>query len=332
MIKRQEQIDAIIDKCRNKAYKKNKNCFATNCNNKAINSHIIWKKGIIQELAPNSHLYKIDTKGLNSRNKDLKFRRTGLNKILSFPGFCNKHDNNIFKEIEKDNTDYTKLRSQILVTLRGILAEIRYKEENIDWFNCLLNENIFTSEKQILFFQSQVHMTGHGINDLKFYLDELNKEYYESKGRFIFHTCVISKVPVVASGIFQVDSFEKMHRDNLTYKNWKETPLNNIIVTLFPFHEESILIIGYHVNCFKENIGVIDFLKNSNNDEKMKFVSDILIERIETWACSEEFYNDEIKKNEKAILEEFMLEPASFSTSPRNKLTNIFQNLKKIEY
>lgn len=318
---KQRQVNRIISKCITKARKKKKKCIVENCINNAVNSHVLWKAGILQPISTNSHLMEINSQKWTGFSKP-EFVSTGLNKILSFTGFCSCHDSELFKSIENWDVDFTHIRNQILVSIRGLAHENRKKEINIDFFKSILKENIFLRDM----LENQIHMHNLGIKDFDFYIDELSKEYVKSTGKFVFKYYEIDTIiPIVASTVFSVDSFKTMGINHFTKNNWESEPLNTVIFNFFPFNGKSITIIGFP-STFLENLNIINKINSYSKEDFMKLISDILIQRVESWACSFEFYNRCIKPNEKRILSEFQnFESRDFNGS-LSSCYNLFQN------
>ena len=72
------------------------------CTEKAINSHVYQKNGILKQMSENNHLIKLVTADAFNVGKTgiTEFKRIGINDAYSFKGFCEKHDTKIFSPIE----------------------------------------------------------------------------------------------------------------------------------------------------------------------------------------------------------------------------------------
>ena len=310
-----------------KAKNKKRVCLVYNCQKDSILSHVIWKKGILSKIAErNNHLIELNVQK-RFRHEKLSFTLTGINEILAFKGFCNYHDNLIFSGIEKSGVDFHKYKNQILVCVRGMYYERRKKEINIDKFYGTIKENILPYQEQIDFLKDSIYQHELGIKDIGFYTSELNKEYIKPMGRFYFKTFELPIVPVISSSMFHVDSYETMER-NYTYDDdWEDIPLNSILFSLFPYEGKSYFIIGFHAN-YLQNMPLIHGLSKMTQTELLQFVSDILIERVESWACSPSFYEKHLKEIEQIILDYFDEDPNDFSLKSQKRI-NIFEKWVK---
>ena len=92
-------------------------CLNPSCNSKAINSHIVQKNRYLKNIATlESKVVVHETSFFN--DPITIFRERGLNQVLSFPGFCKKHDDAIFKSIEKKEINFQNWRSLHLLCYR----------------------------------------------------------------------------------------------------------------------------------------------------------------------------------------------------------------------
>lgn len=321
MILPEQFVTTLRADAQRKARNKKKRCFVSGCDKYAIQSHVLWKKGILNTIQHQRHLCELNTRK-RIRGEELDFTLTGINEILSFKGFCNFHDTQIFKYIETKGVDFNIYRNQILVSVRGLYHEIRKKEENIDWYREIIKEKILPFDEQLLLLQHQIQMHELGIRDISFYTTELSLEYRKPIGRFYFSTFKLPFVPFVASSMFHTDSFETMEYMAENDPNHFNTPLNSLLFSFFPYEGHSILIIGFHTN-YLQNMDKIVKLKNMNEVELFQFISDVLLERIESWACSPIYFDKYLKKDKEVIIDYFNEDPTDFSTLSQKKF-NLF--------
>jgi hypothetical protein len=299
----QEQIISIIHKEFKKAKAKKRKCLVDGCKNFAINSHVLWKKGILSKIANKSHLIEIDSTNFIF-GKGFKFSQTSIDKILRFKGFCNIHDDKIFKIIENDKMDLFDQKNQILFSIRGLFHEMQKKEINVEAIEGVLNLNILPYEEQIATLMMLVYNNKLGINDISFYTSELNKEFYNVTGKFHFKTFQLPFVPIVSSSMFSIDGIYTQNTNRVIDKNCENVPLNTFLFNFFPFKGKSYLIIGFHTN-YLNNLAIFNKLSTLNENELLQIISDILIGKVESWACSMDFYEKFIKEDEQIILKLF---------------------------
>jgi len=75
-----------------------KNCMAPSCQIKAIQSHLLQRKGILNKITPNGHLCRLD---VNVFKEGLRiFKRAGLLNTSTFRGFCKVKSNSVMILLE----------------------------------------------------------------------------------------------------------------------------------------------------------------------------------------------------------------------------------------
>lgn len=88
----------ILLNIHNNTLKKKRKCLFEHCNEESIQSHLLQKNGVINHIAEHQHIYQNILSPFEEFYFD--FKRTGLNDALTCPAFCNKHDTELFQEIE----------------------------------------------------------------------------------------------------------------------------------------------------------------------------------------------------------------------------------------
>ncbi len=100
----------------------------TGCNGKIIDSHTIQKSGPLKTIAQNGEVYTM--RGSIDRIVENKGKlvptRKGISTVSTFPGFCGKHDNELFEPIE--NGEFEINRSNcFLLHYRNVCSEFHAK-------------------------------------------------------------------------------------------------------------------------------------------------------------------------------------------------------------
>lgn len=170
-----------------------------------------------------------------------KFQTFGIEKAMSMPIFCKKHDNGLFDEYEKnaDGIIPTDIRFQVLQSLRAVGA-LRY--HNLK----LLVEN--KAKREINpFYQG-------GIYDEEKKAWEFLQRRYDSSIALLYNAienndfasyvfCCIELAPLklaICDAIVDNSDFEELCFDENC-----SAPLNMLFVHLLPKGEHSYLILGY---------------------------------------------------------------------------------------
>lgn len=105
------------------------------CSNNAIASHTLQNSGALKAIAENGHVYQLGADMYRKPNSPLvKFNNLGKSKASIFPGFCKKHDNDLFQDIEGHDPQFD-LWAIFLLSYRVICLEMFAKERNVEIFS-----------------------------------------------------------------------------------------------------------------------------------------------------------------------------------------------------
>lgn len=302
---KEKEIKNLIEKLRKRAKQAKRKCLHANCNETAIDSHLLQKKGIINQISENNHVWEL---GMNNYKKDLFFfKRIGINDAFSFPGFCSNHDNKLFKEIEKETIDYSDYRTQLLFSYRAVMNEKRKKEIIIDSNNRILNSNtlkLYLNDSSFQDLEQSNHGQKSGIKDElyyeKFFLSNINDS---TRQDFMFLTFELPRTEVCSSAVFTYETTDEINH-MMRYESYKvDKPLTEIYFNLLPATDKSIVIIG----CLKERADIcwkyIERIKSDSSNVSLKMISDILLCQVENWLCSNRLYQTRLKAKEKEIID-----------------------------
>lgn len=291
---------ATMQKNANKAVRK---CLYEGCNQTAIISHLLQKRGIINSIAEQQHVYE---NSLNAFKKDFfAFNRIGLNEALSYPGFCNKHDTELFKDIESGVFDYKAYKTHLLLSYRALMIEKRKKEINIDWYNRIQNSKTLAHHLDKSFIEEikvSIENEKKGMEDQKYHEEFFLSNLQNDKLRdFSFIYFKLPRTEVCSAAVFTYETSKEIAFMNLFHRHKINQPLTEIYFHLLPLADISIVIMG----CIIENIDKCwEYIESFSHGEEMsqlKKISDLLICQVENWVCSPSFYNSNCKKRETEI-------------------------------
>lgn len=92
----------ILHNIENNVFRNKKwQCMHPDCTEHAINSHLLQRHGLLDNLTNDGHLYEIKYVNPNYwMNNPIRFefKRIGINDAISRPIFCKYHDNILFKK------------------------------------------------------------------------------------------------------------------------------------------------------------------------------------------------------------------------------------------
>ncbi|WP_159478367.1 hypothetical protein [Chryseobacterium sp. 18068] len=292
-------------KCKNSSKKKIKECFYPRCNNESINSHVLQRKGILNQISTDSHLWTFE-KDVFKEN-EFAFKRTGLKKAFAFHCFCNIHDTQLFKEIEVDDIDFTTYKTNLLFTLRTVYDEIYKEIVYANTRDCLLkNENdLFDIDK----LKKESENAKLAIDDLKMIVGKILYDLDNDSQQFVFQNRTIPKIGLCVSSFFTYDTSEEielMERENGS----KLERYTELFITIFPFKNDSQLIMAYEkIDTNKVKNYVDEFFQNDRPEICYQKITNLIIFNCQNKVFNNQFYNEKIKDIEYKYIEatQFML-------------------------
>ncbi|MDA9875073.1 hypothetical protein N9D29_03590 [Flavobacteriaceae bacterium] len=254
------KIAKIFTDCANKAKSETNICMHPNCNEKAINSHIMQKNGILSSIADDKHLWESSID--HFKKEYTRLHKKGINKIYTFTGFCNNHDSSIFSKIETEGAiDFQDYESCLLFALRTTYNELWLKEVVIKMQECVINHSGVDTDNQML--RETIRQNELGIKDLEHYTKSMWNDLENKTQSFVFEHREMDYKEICLNAIFTYDTSSE----------------------IMDYHKDDTAKVKSYVNLFfKENI------KRTH-----KRLSSLIIFNCETWVCSNTFYKEKFE-------------------------------------
>jgi len=267
-------------------------CLFPGCTKNAIKSHVLQEREILKGIVDDTnHFYSIGHVPIFEMTADNLFKvsRVGINKGYTFPGFCNDHDSEIFKEIETHPIDLTNKRNQALFTYRTACLEFRKQEIYLDLSKDLLKAHleIEPEKTHIVFLQP----AQPAIEDMKFYKSELEAQIIQgNRSNFEIDVVELQERQICFSAAISIeDPSNEFTSDVDQYGFLKEDPLAVSVLNYFPYRGKSYLIAAHHKKYFCNwTKSVVAELREGTNPDKI--ISDILTYRLEFWGIAPQLY------------------------------------------
>lgn len=310
------ELAKIFIECAKKARLSTNTCLFPGCQNPSINSHIMQKNGILSSISEDRHLWEFNVN--HFKKEYLLFKKTGINDIYTFLGFCNHHDTNLFQKIEtKDEIDFNDYESCLLFALRTLSNELWLKLVVKKQHQLILDHPETISDE--LLIKKVMEQGDIAIQDLKFFEENLWNDLNNKTESFVFEWREFPKQEICLNSIFTYDTTQEI-LDHIKKHGKDKDRLVEIFVSFFPYLDKSILIMGYN----KEDLKIAKPFVNSFMKENLKRVyrklSNLIILHCETWVCSQKFYK---KKLEGLDSEFFKATKFSSKNGNERKLYNI---------
>jgi hypothetical protein len=270
------------------ADKKKRKCVIEDCDNFSINSHLLQRNGLLNNISVDSHLIErklIDPNKFVRNESPFEFKRVGLKNAFSLSLFCSKHDLEIFEPIENPFVNFKTHQSHLLLSYRVTLAEIRKKDIAIDKFQGMLDSKVLDGKFDRSPLESTIKGFEYGINDLRFFQNLIESELESNKNNFVFHIYSYPMKKIYASALFSPDKTFSFDSEN------PNIPYEQIYIHILPIDNELLIICGYHKDY--QNRFVRKYVKKWANLNSKKLgirLTKLFCDRIENWGLSPEVY------------------------------------------
>lgn len=196
----EREINHIVAEILQRCKARDRKCFIDSCNEKAINSHLIQKNGILSHICENDHFYEMKLQQFPTQHFSIV--RQGVNKGMAFKGFCSKHDNELFVPIEQQQVDFTVYKNQLLACYRAVLREYREKENILEVYKRVSESRSIKYYINLFSLKMKHEAEQYLLWDTEFVLNEINKDLVEQSESFLFKSYNLPKVQVCASAIY----------------------------------------------------------------------------------------------------------------------------------
>ena len=255
-----------------------------NCQASAINSHLLQRNGILNNVAENGHLCEMRKPNVYEReNKLIDIKKVGISQAISFPLFCSKHDSSLFKSIEGKHIDFDSYLSQLLFSYRSLCSEIRKKEFSIELYSAALPEN---KDKFDLLLHTKL-----GLEDLKHYKRLFEDEIGMPQDNFTFLHLSYPFIPVYASGTSTSFSLDGTIVDSTEGIGVNQI-IDSFFINIIPQKESLEIIVGYNNNHTNSKIkNYVNSWKNLSKLQLFNKIIDLFNDSLESWGMSPSFYN-----------------------------------------
>lgn len=213
-----------------------------------------------------------------------KIQKNGIEKAMSMPIFCKKHDNGLFDEYEKNAEGIipTDIRFQVLQSLRAVGA-LRYHNLKLLVENNAKREidpfyggEIYGEEKKGYEFLQRRY-----DSSIALLYNAIEKNDFDS---YVF--CCIELAPLklaICDAIVDDSDFEKLCFDENC-----SAPLNMLFVHLLPKGEHSYLMLGYDKRHTSRRLMMLleKWKKVLAHDTDLRTLYDILCHCSNNWCIS----------------------------------------------
>jgi len=285
-------------------------CIIEECEALSINSHLLQKNGILDNVTVDGHLVEFKLTDIHSWSKNerpFNFSKLGVNKAFSLPLFCNNHDTLLFKSIETHPLGLDSFKVHLLLSYRVVCAELRKKEINVDLFTRILNSQILKGEINPNPIETSLRGSELGIRDLKIYKELFENEIEKEQRNFVFKSYTYPMLEVYGSAIFSPVDISEIDP-------YQKEPLNSVFVHIIPYNGELNIIVGYNSDYADD--WIIDYMNSWTDlipENLQKKLTNLFAAYIENWGTSPYLHSKMKKENLELFIEYSYKDSSNYS-------------------
>lgn len=301
-------------------------CICVDCNQPAINSHLLQQHGILSNIAENGQLWEVGASDVMKWDKSMPFdfKKRGLSQAISHKLLCKEHDDSLFKKIESKCINCDDYETQLLLSYRVVLSELRKKEKSIMIAERMKNSATLSGHDE--FYDAEITGCEISKRDISLYRDLLNEELNQlgtQNPNLIFNHYTFPKLGIYASShfSFETDAGSIIGTMNaIAGKMW-----DSMFIHIIPLENTTEIITGYHKD--HNNKQMVHFATSwSNlNLEDLGFkLTKLFAAHIENWGLSPSLYESILPKNKRAYIQ-YMTEHARDYNMFQQPSFNLFE-------
>lgn len=319
---------AVIRNIFDHAYKKSWECVECGCSNPAINSHLLQRHGILDNITENDHAYEVRPGDMMKWDDKIPplflFKLVGIQQAISLKVFCSEHDNGLFYDIEHGEVDFDDYRVQLLFSYRSLCAEIRKKEINKEINKRMRSSSALDVEGAEDILDQQDKGYDLSLRDLSTYRDEMKSELVHPTGLFTFKHYSYPSLGIYASSSFSYDE------DGSTALGIQKSQEGEVwdccFIQILPLENSTEIIVGYSNNHTNNYLaGYTDSWGNLDNNALGVKLTDLFAGHIEGWGLAPSLYH-KLKVANKLKYCDYMREHASDYQIMQNVGFNLFED------
>jgi hypothetical protein len=209
------------------------------------NAHALQNNRILNRISEQGHVFNISS-NISKKGIDADFKKISKNKASTFFGFCDFHDNELFKPIEQKEYKNEEIQN-FLFGFRGFCLEYHRKIRKLNTLrnNFKASPGFMLSPIAVqLYRNSEFDIADSQTEYETFRKDYFNKDF--NKLRTI-HRRLNKEVEFAVSSSFAVkDDLHGNVINDIYSVNSEIVP--NIHLNIFPVDGETVIILSYHNN------------------------------------------------------------------------------------
>lgn len=281
----------ILKQIRRNLKDKKRGCMVDGCKENAINSHLLQRHGILNNIIEDGHMMELRPNDMFKWNREespIVFKRVGLNDAISYPLFCNHHDTEIFAEIENSAPDLYSYRTRLLFSYRAICADEYKKRFEAEYFDRIINSRTLDFDHTYMCKFRDSFCAG--VRDLCQFKSIILEELASPSHRMEFVHLEFPRFPVYASSPFSYETnLNKLYSSDM----W-----DGGVIHIIPLNDKLHILWGYLKDSLNKDMEeYINKWRNVNKESLGVLLTDLFTQRIEIFGMSPSLYRSINKIN-----------------------------------
>jgi len=242
-------IKKVIQSVTKKTRKKKWPCFYPDCLNPSIMSHSQTRRTSLKNIAEkNGHVMQRNFNLLPPR-ENIGWEEIGIRKATRFHGFCNSHDDKLFKQADSISKKNITLKALALLSFRTFALEMRKKE-------------IYSNQSKRMLFHQNKFIDPGAADHLKAHMEGMNNCIKVSKPYYMerYHRLIGSKdytqmghrifISDINLGVSCSTSINPLEIGQFPY----DKPQPEVAFNILPRKTYTLIVFS----CFKEYISLME--------------------------------------------------------------------------
>jgi hypothetical protein len=289
------------------------------CSSNIIKAHSVQRNRVLKNISDNGHVMMFQVKPFEEDHR-WEPDKIGLNKATVFTGFCEYHDQEIFKPIDLYDYEEGNEEQEFLFAYKALAKEHHIKlsmtksyEKISEWtennnYAELKKHHLIKEKEEIIRLQALMPQDKHTLKELKagsrclnISKDRLNNNLQCNRYNNIVTRIIAldGNYPIACSSCI---SLEKDFNGNLINDLRKlNFNLKYLFLTIFPQDSHTFILLSF----FRKERDFFKFIDtqilNKDEDEQMKLISNLLLKHVENFTMSPSHWNTYTKETKDCI-------------------------------
>ncbi|MEG3437525.1 hypothetical protein V0288_10380 [Pannus brasiliensis CCIBt3594] len=275
----QTKAEKYIKDIQKKSYIKECFCENKDCNLEIIKSHSIQNNKILSKISSEGNVLSFSNPTFMADSNRFSFlhdQLTGRKKATTFTGFCQYHDNEIFKPVELYDYEPNNIEQEFLFAYRALAKEYHAKRrQHKSLIVAMEKEGLKKCPTPLREYERGIKVTIKQLEKDRRFFNQLllNKKFENIKTRIVIFD---NEYHLAVSSCFAPE--RDLHGKLINEFSHLTVDLNYIYLTIFPQNGKTFVLFSYLRKNQRKLSAFIDQIDDDNLSmtEKQKIISNML--------------------------------------------------------